>query len=231
MLQTVPGWIRPVLRFDTLTISPLESTIQIFLMHSSLGSPSFSMAIVISSAIPIAAWRGRTKAKTGQRRSSLALIWIFPKRPFFFVRCLGNTSSWSTGLTHTPRLHPGTLWCGRTSCSWWCGVRPEVQPQPRQRCLKNIWRQRSDILFTGRWFLMVLVHSQDVLSKYSSRKWLKGEMAWHKRTHAHYAFIHFRVGFSFLPFCHKKGSKTNSILKHLKNDERSSSHFFNGEEH
>lgn len=34
---------------------PLESTIQIFLMHSSLESPSFTMAMVISSAIPIAA--------------------------------------------------------------------------------------------------------------------------------------------------------------------------------
>lgn len=53
-----------LLQFDTLTISPLESTIQIFLMHSSLARPSFSMAMVISSAIPIAAWRGRTEAKT-----------------------------------------------------------------------------------------------------------------------------------------------------------------------
>lgn len=36
---------------------PLESTIQIFFKHSSLACPSFSMAIVINSAIPIAAWQ------------------------------------------------------------------------------------------------------------------------------------------------------------------------------
>lgn len=41
----------------TLTISPLESTIQIFLIASSLGVPSFSMAIVIKSAIPMAAFK------------------------------------------------------------------------------------------------------------------------------------------------------------------------------
>lgn len=45
----------------TLTMSPLESTIQIFFKHSSLAIPSFSMAMVISSAIPIAAWEQEKK--------------------------------------------------------------------------------------------------------------------------------------------------------------------------
>lgn len=76
---------------DTLTTSPFESTIQIFFKLSSSVRPSFFMAMVISSAIPIAAWEQNRREEelifTAYTTKPVTQMIIWEFVIFFILKC------------------------------------------------------------------------------------------------------------------------------------------------
>lgn len=80
-----------------------------------------------------------------------------------------------SSVLHIPPLHPGTQWCGRTFCSWWCGERQGVQLLPLQQYLRRINDQHQhlkliiSLTFSIRCMtLMLLLYIQEkYLGQYS----------------------------------------------------------------